>query len=126
MVSKRKGLGIAGLVIGGAIAYYLLKGQSSSQPVFNFQLPKFTPEKIDVGTVDTDDFTGVFTAPTLPDNADFAPTVTPQLVSQLQSFGITDGGAITNIIHGGTPCGYRGTNGKCYSSKEEAERNGAA
>ncbi len=111
MSKKKTGIGIAGVIGVGLIAYALLKGKSANQTTSQSQ-PE-TTQSISI-------------IPEIPDNADFAPTVTPDLLKEIQSFGITSGSAITNIIHGGTPCGYRGTNGKCYSSFEEAQANGAA
>lgn len=58
--------------------------------------------------------------------------LTTDIIGALNNIFETDieGSQISNIIHGGsienTICGYRGTNGKCYSSYEEAKRNGAA
>jgi hypothetical protein len=54
--------------------------------------------------------------------------VTPDIVTQLKTIiPNLQGSQVTSLIHGGTiNTGYRGTNGKYYSSYEEALRNGAA
>ena len=55
-------------------------------------------------------------------------SVTPTIITELQkSIPNLSGSQVTSLIHGGTiQTGYRGTNGKYYSSYEEALRNGAA
>ena len=54
--------------------------------------------------------------------------VTPTLLTELQkSIPNLSGSQVTSLIHGGSiNTGYRGTNGKYYSSYDEAKRNGAA
>ena len=54
--------------------------------------------------------------------------VTPSIVTQLQkSIPNLTGSQVTGLIHGGSiQTGYRGTNGKYYSSYDEAVRNNAA
>ena len=114
-MSKKAGLGVLGALAVGIGLYYILKNQKQTNPV-TITAPQITAPQ---------NTTPQNTAPqnTEP-KAEIA--ITPKIVSELQDLGITQGSAITNIIHGGTPCNYRGTNGKCYSSREEAERNGAA
>ncbi len=57
--------------------------------------------------------------------------LTTDIIGALNNIFETDleGSQVSNIIHGGsvenTVCVYRGTNGKCYSSYDEAKRNGA-
>ena len=54
--------------------------------------------------------------------------LTPTLLTELQkSIPNLSGSQVSNLIHGGSiQTGYRGTNGKYYSSYDEAKRNGAA
>ena len=54
--------------------------------------------------------------------------ITPKILNELQkSIPNLSGSQVSNLIHGGSiQTGYKGTNGKYYSSYEEAKRNGAA
>ena len=117
-MSKKAGLGIVGALAVGIGLYFVLKKS-------NFNFNSIIPNSISRTPQNTEPKAAIITNPVI-DNADLAPTITPEITRVLQSVGITEGSQITNIIHGGTPCGYRGTNGKCYDSYEDALRNGAA
>ena len=54
-------------------------------------------------------------------------SVTPTIITEIQkSIPNLSGSQVTSLIHGGSiNTGYRGTNGKYYSSYDEAKRNGA-
>ncbi len=66
---------------------------------------------------------GTVLNPKVPLNENIINSLNTVFNTQLQ------GSQVSNIIHGGlienTICVYRGTNGKCYSSYDEAKRNGA-
>ena len=96
------------LVGGGILAYSLLK---------NVDLTNISPNKNSV-IVNPENNTVSLNPNT---------SVTPAIVDTLQkNIPNLSGSQVTSFIHGGSISGYRGTNGKVYSSYEEALRNGAA
>lgn len=111
--------GIIILILGGLVLYYVAKKG----------IPNILNNKIISGTQNNIINKNIPDKIIISDNKiTVEGNITPNVIAELKNIVPNlQGSQVTSLIHGGSiQTGYRGTNGKYYSSYEEAKRNGAA